>query len=129
MSGKIDAYIKHKDSFTIVDFKTTMINENKINTYATQLQSYALMIEKAQEGSLKLTPIKRLGIFCFEPRDISKANNKNCTMLMNTKWFEISRDDRNLINYITKIQDVLYSEKIPESGSRCGVCNFRKMMK
>ena len=126
MSGKIDAYIKHKDSFTIVDFKTTMINENKIDTYATQLQSYALMIEKAQEGSLKLTPIKRLGIFCFEPRDILKANNKNCTMHMNTKWFEIYRDDRNLINYITKIQDVLYSKKIPESGSRCGICNFRK---
>ena len=26
MSGKIDAYIKHKDSFTIVDFKTTKIS-------------------------------------------------------------------------------------------------------
>ena len=31
MSGKIDAYIKHKDSFTIVDFKTTKIGENKID--------------------------------------------------------------------------------------------------
>ena len=39
MGGKIDAYIKHKDSFTIVDFKTTNINEKKIDTYATQLQS------------------------------------------------------------------------------------------
>ena len=29
--GKIDAYIKHKDSFTVVDFKTTNINENKIS--------------------------------------------------------------------------------------------------
>jgi len=46
MSGKIDAYIKHKDSFTIVDFKTTKIGENKIDAYATQLQSYALMMEK-----------------------------------------------------------------------------------
>ena len=34
MSGKIDGYIKHKDSFTIVDFKTTKINENKIDAYA-----------------------------------------------------------------------------------------------
>lgn len=30
MGGKIDAYIKHKDSFTIVDFKTTNINEKKL---------------------------------------------------------------------------------------------------
>ena len=129
MTGKIDAYIKHKDTFTVVDFKTTAINENKINTYATQLQSYALMMEKPKEGSLKLTPIKRLGIFCFDPSNISKANDKNCNIHMNTKWFDIPRDDGNLIKYITKIQDVLYSKEIPESGTNCGICNFRKIMK
>ena len=129
MSGKIDAYIKHKDTFTIVDFKTTMINENKIGTYATQLQSYALIMEKPREGSLKLTPIKGLGIFCFDPSNISKANDKNCNIHMNTKWFNIPRDDGNLIKYITKIQDVLYSKEIPESGTNCGICNFRKIMK
>ncbi len=129
MSGKIDAYIKHKDTFTIVDFKTTMINENKIGTYATQLQSYALIMEKPREGSLKLTPIKGLGIFCFDPSNISKANDKNCNIHMNTKWFDIPRDDGNLIKYITKIQDVLYSKVIPESSTNCGICNFRKIMK
>jgi len=129
MSGKIDAYIKHKDTFTVVDFKTTMINENKIDTYATQLQSYALIMEKPREGSLKLTPIKGLGIFCFDPSNISKANDKNCNIHMNTKWFNIPRDDGNLIKYITKIQDVLYSKEIPESGTNCGICNFRKIMK
>ena len=129
MTGKIDAYIKHKDTFTVVDFKTTTINENKINTYATQLQSYALMMEKPKEGSLKLTPIKRLGIFCFDPSNISKANDKNCNIHMNTKWFDIPRDDGNLIKYITKIQDTLYSKEIPESGTNCGICNFRKIMK
>ena len=129
MSGKIDAYIKHKDTFTVVDFKTTMINENKIDTYATQLQSYALIMEKPREGSLKLTPIKGLGIFCFDPSNISKANDKNCNIHMNTKWFDIPRDDGNLIKYITKIQDVLYSKEIPESGTNCGICNFRKIMK
>ena len=48
---------------------------------------------------------------------------------MNTKWFDIPRDDGNLIKYITKIQDVLYSKEIPESGTNCGICNFRKIMK
>ena len=38
MGGKIDAYIKHKDSFTIVDFKTTNINEKKIDTYANKIE-------------------------------------------------------------------------------------------
>jgi len=48
---------------------------------------------------------------------------------MKTQWFEIPRDDKDLIGYITKIQDVLYSEDTPESSSNCGICNFRKVMK
>ena len=129
LSGKIDGYIKHKDSFTIVDFKTTKIDESKIDAYATQLQTYALMTEKPKEGSLKLTPVKRLGIFCFEPSDITELGKNNCNMVMDTQWFDIPRDDKDLIGYITKIQDVLYSKTKPEPTSTCGVCNFKKVMK
>ena len=96
MSGKIDGYITHKASFTIVDFKTTKINENKIDAYATQLQSYALMMEKPKEGSLKLTTIKRLGIFCFEPSDLKLESTPN--LVMATKYFEIIRNDDNRHN-------------------------------
>ena len=129
MSGYIDGYIKHKDSFTIVDFKTTKINESKVDAYATQLQSYALMMEKPKEGSLNLSPVKRLGIPCFEPSDITELGKYNCNMVMDTQWYEIPRDDKDLIGYITKIQDVLHSKETPESGSSCGICNFRKVMK
>ena len=128
LSGKIDGYIKHKDSFTIVDFKTTKINESKVDTYATQLQTYALMMEKPKEGSLELTPVKRLGIFCFEPSDITELGKNNCNMVMDTKWFDIPRDDKDLIGYITKIQDVLFSKTKPQSSPTCGVCNFKKVM-
>ena len=129
LSGKIDGYIKHKDSFTIVDFKTTKIDESKIDAYATQLQTYALMTEKPKDGSLKLTPVKRLGIFCFEPSNITELGKNNCNMVMDTQWFDIPRDDKDLIGYITKIQDVLYSKTKPEPTSTCGVCNFKKVMK
>jgi len=87
------------------------------------------MREKPKEGSLKLTPIKRLGIFCFEPSDISKAEEKNCNIHMDTQWYDIPRDDKNLLGYITKVQDVIYSKETPESGATCGICNFRKVMK
>ena len=87
------------------------------------------MMEKPKEGSLKLTPIKRLGIFCFEPSNISKAEGNNCNIHMDTQWYDIPRDDKDLVGYITKIQDVLYSKETPESGSSCGICNFRKVMK
>ena len=48
---------------------------------------------------------------------------------MDTQWFEIPRDDKNLLAYITKVQDVIYSKETPESGEKCGICNFRKVMK
>ena len=126
MGGKIDAYIKHKDSFTIVDFKTTNINEKKIDTYATQLQSYALMMENPKAGSLRLEPVKKLGIFCFEPNSIKDANTNDCNMVFDTKWFEIKRDDQALLRYITKIQDILYAKDAPPSGSSCGTCKYRE---
>ena len=87
------------------------------------------MMQKPKEGSLKLTPVKRLGIFCFEPNDITELGKNNCNMVMNTQWFDIPRDDKDLIGYITKIQDVLYSKTKPELTSSCGVCNFKKVMK
>ena len=126
MSGKIDGYIKHKDSFTVIDFKTTNINEKKIDTYTTQLQSYALMMQKPRKDSLKLIPINKLGIFCFDPSNISATNGKDCSIYMNTKWFEIKRDDQSLIKYISGILEVLNSEEAPKENPSCGICNFRK---
>ena len=126
MSGKIDGYIKHKDSFTVIDFKTTNINEKKIDTYTTQLQSYALMLQKPRKDSLKLKPINKLGIFCFDPSNISATNGKDCSIYMNTKWFEIKRDDQSLIKYISGILEVLNSEEAPKENPSCGICNFRK---
>ena len=44
---------------------------------------------------------------------MSGTNEKDCKINMDTQWFEIKRDDQNLINYITKILDVLTSDEIP----------------
>ena len=48
---------------------------------------------------------------------------------MDTQWFDITRDDKGLIGYITKIQDVLYSKTKPQSSPTCGICNFKDVMK
>ena len=80
MKTQKDEYIKHKDSFTVIDFKTTSINEKKIYTYTTQLQSNALIMKIPRKDSLKLDPIKKLGIFCFDPSNISATNGKDCSI-------------------------------------------------
>ena len=87
------------------------------------------MMERPKEGSLKLTPIKRLGLFCFDPSEITETNGNNCNMQWNTKWFEIPRDDKDLIGFITKVQDVLYEDKSPPSSENCIICKFKKKIK
>ena len=50
LRGKIDAYIDHKDFFSIIDFKVTNINEKKSLSYMTQLNSNAIMFEKPDQN-------------------------------------------------------------------------------
>ena len=64
LSGRLDAYIKHKDSYTIVDFKVTDINPKSIDSYRAQLQCYSLLFENPDDKSLKLI---RNWICCKEP--------------------------------------------------------------
>ena len=128
LGGFIDAYIKHKDSYTVIDFKTTTISDNQPTIYKSQLQSYAVIMENPKEGSLKLNPITNLGILCFEPSNIINVNKKDCEVKMTTKWFDVKRDDKELIAYITKIQDLLYDDKIPKSDENCNICKFKKVI-
>ncbi len=106
LKGKIDAYIKHKNSYSIIDFKVTNISEEKIDTYATQLQSYALMFEHPEKENLHLTPINNLGIFCFEPEVMQDVKN-SINFKMATKYYDIKRDDNKMIKIITYIIDLL----------------------
>ena len=124
LRGKIDAYIKHSNYYSIIDFKVTNINKDKINTYQTQLNSYALMFEYPDEKSLKLSPINKLGIFCFEPSQILEKD-KNTFFEMSTFFFEIERNDEEFLNFITKILDFLNSSP-PEYNSNCSICFLKK---
>ena len=93
LKGRIDAYVKHKDSFSIIDFKVTDIDEKKIDTYATQLLAYAIMFDQPDEGFLKLNPIIDLGIFCFEPDTMVDHQNAP-NFKMKTQFYLIERDDK-----------------------------------
>ena len=124
LRGKIDAYIDHGTFYSIIDFKVTDIDEKKIELYKTQLLSYAIMFEKPNEKCLKLTPIKNLGIFCFEPEKIHSVNNKP-SFNMKTQYYPIQRDDDYLLSFITEIIDFLEGPK-PTFDEKCGLCNLKK---
>ena len=123
LKGRIDAYVKHKDSFSIIDFKVTDINEKKIDTYATQLLAYAIMFDQPDEGFLKLNPIKDLGIFCFEPDTMVDHQNVP-NFKMKTQFYLIERDDKKMFEFITMVIDMLEG-KNPISKEKCSICKVR----
>ena len=129
LGGFIDAYIDHKNSYTVVDFKTTTISEEEPVKYKAQLQCYAMIMENPAEGSLKLNPVKNLGILCFDPGEITQVNETDCDFKMNTKWFNINRDDDELLSYITEVQDLLHQTKAPRITKSCKICEFREKIK
>ena len=122
LRGKIDAYIDHKDFFSIIDFKVTNINEKKSLTYMTQLNSYAIMFEKPDQNYLKLNPVKNLGIFCFEPENLILKNTP--ALEMSTQYFEIKRNDDLYLKFITDVIDFLEGD-IPSLNNECSLCNLK----
>ena len=122
LRGKIDAYIDHKDFFSIIDFKVTNINEKKSLTYMTQLNSYAIMFEKPDQNYLKLDPVKNLGIFCFEPENLILKNTP--ALEMSTQYFEIKRNDDLYLKFITDVIDFLEGD-IPGLNNECSLCNLK----
>ena len=113
----------------MVDFKTTTISEEEPVKYKAQLQCYAMIMENPAEGSLKLNPVKNLGILCFDPGEITQVNETDCDFKMNTKWFNINRDDDELLSYITEVQDLLHQTKAPPITKSCKICEFREKIK
>ena len=104
LRGKIDAYIDHKDFFSIIDFKVTNINEKKSLTYMTQLNSYAIMFEKPDQNYLKLEGTPALE--------------------MSTQYFEIKRNDDLYLKFITDVIDFLEGD-IPDLNNNCSLCKLK----
>ena len=123
LKGRIDAYVKHKNNFSIIDFKVTDIDEKKIDTYATQLLAYAIMFDQPDVGFLKLNPIKDLGIFCFEPDTMVDHQNAP-NFKMKTQFYLIERDDKRMFEFITTVIDLLEG-KSPTSKENCSICKVR----
>ena len=124
LRGKIDEYIVHKNFYSIIDFKVTNLNDSKTHIYKTQLISYALMFENPNEKSMRLFPVKKLGILCFEPNELKEINQRSF-FEMSMKFYEIQRDDKFFINFITGVLDFLEGD-VPSFSDNCSICYLKK---
>ena len=75
--GKIDCLLKHdKNSYSIIDYKTTHISKKLNDIYFLQIMAYAYCLENPEVGEPK--KIDNLGLIVFQPEKfdatLGKAN-------------------------------------------------------
>lgn len=123
IKGKYDLLCKNLDStYTLVDLKISIPDEEKIEKYKTQLTAYKFSMENPKyEKPIKIT---RMGLLIFYPDTLSFENN---TVDINfpPKWMEIPADDKSFLNFIKEIDDLL-NGPIPEENPDCGFCKYTK---
>ena len=131
IKGKTDLVIEFNTSpkrYGIIDLKTTSINPSKIQNYKFQLESYATIFEKPNAKTPKFSNIDELGLYLFEPKEITNILDTSCNMKFETLYLKGDRCYLNLINRITDIIDIYVMEQPPKYNPSCSTCRFTKSL-
>ena len=127
ISGKTDVVIEFKTKpkkYGIIDLKTTNINPSKIENYKLQLESYATIFENPNSKTPKFPSIEELGLYLFEPKEITNISNQTCNMKFETLYLKGNRCHDELINRVTDIIDIFLIKEPPNYNPACTSCKF-----
>ena len=125
--GKTDVVLEFNTNpkkYGIVDLKTTNINPSKIESYKLQLEGYATIFENPNSKTPKISNIKELGLYLFEPKEISKISGQSCDMKFETLYLRGNRCHNDLLNRITSIIDIYLMKNPPDYNPRCSTCKY-----
>ena len=132
ISGKTDVVVEFKTNpkkYGIIDLKTTSITPSKIQNYKLQLESYATIFQNPNSKTPKFSNIEELGLYLFEPKEITKISDGNCNMKFETLYLKGNRCHEDLIKRVTNIIDIYLMEKPPEYNPACSTCKFVTSLK
>ena len=127
INGKTDVVIEFNTSpkkYAIIDLKTTNIHPIKIENYKLQLESYATIFQNPNLKTPKFSNIEELGLYLFEPKEITNISNNACNMKFDTLYLKGQRYEEELKNRITDIIDVYEMKQPPEYNLACSTCKF-----
>lgn len=124
IAGRIDASLRFDDgSHGIVDFKTSVPRPEHVEFYGRQLHAYALAAENPAPGNLRLSPVARLGLLCFEPTRMT-ATRRGAAYRGEAHWIDVPRDDDAFMAFLAEIVDVLERPSPPDASPTCPYCQF-----
>ena len=132
INGKTDVVVEFKTNpkkYGIIDLKTTNINPSKIENYKLQLESYATIFQNPNSKTPKFSNIEELGLYLFEPKEISKISDGACNMKFETLYLKGNRCHDDLIKRVTDIIDIYLMDKPPEYNLACSSCKFVNSLK
>ena len=127
INGKTDVVIEFKTKpkkYGIIDLKTTNINPSKIENYKLQLESYATIFENPNSKTPKFPSVEELGLYLFEPKEITNISNQTCNMKFETLYLKGNRCHDELINRVTDIIDIYLIKEPPNYNPACTSCKF-----
>jgi len=125
--GKTDVVVEFKTEpkkYGIIDLKTTNISPSKIENYRLQLESYATIFQNPNSKTPKFSNVEELGLYLFEPKEITKISDGTCNMKFETLYLKGNRCHDDLINRVTDIIDVYTMEQPPDYNPACASCKF-----
>ena len=132
ISGKTDVVVEFKTEpkkYGIIDLKTTNINPSKIENYKLQLESYATIFQNPNSKTPKFSNVEEIGLYLFEPKEITKISDGTCNMKFETLYLKGNRCHGDLINRVTDIIDIYLMKKPPEYNLACASCKFVASLK
>ena len=130
--GKTDVVVEFKTEpkkYGIIDLKTTNISPSKIENYRLQLESYATIFQNPNSKTPKFSNVEELGLYLFEPKEITKISNGTCNMKFETLYLKGNRCHDDLINRVTDIIDIYLMKRPPDFNLACASCKFVTSLK
>ena len=132
INGKTDVVIEFKTTpkkYGVIDLKTTKISPSKTENYKMQLESYATIFENPNSKTPKFSDIEELGLYLFEPKEITEIYEDSCNMKFETLYLKGKRCREDLIERVTNIIDIYLMKKSPEYNLTCASCKFITSLK
>lgn len=123
LRGKIDGVLKYEDgTHTVIDFKTSEINESYLNNYINQLSCYNYALRNPNSiRDFSLNVNNKVGLFVFEPKDFMIDYNSKAGIKGMLEYFEYDYNEEMFESFIRNevIPLLMGPEPKPEDSDPC----------